>query len=69
MKNSLFGVGGSEVALLTSVLPRLADLVHVSVDSPVVPIVGRVRTALVSAREGSIFYNVAHIALIDIHFG
>ena len=69
MKNSLFAVSGSEVAFLTSVLPRLADLVHVPVDSPVVPIVGRVRTAIKSAREGSIFYYVAHIALIDFHFG
>ena len=69
MKNSLFGVSGSEGAFLTSVLPRLADLVHVPVDPPVVPIVGRVRTAIKSAREGSIFYYVAHIALIDIHFG
>ena len=69
MKNSLFGMSGSEVAFLAAVLPRLADLVHVPVDSPVVPIVGRVRTAIISAREGSIFYYVAHIALIDVHFG
>ena len=68
MRNSLFAVSGSEVTFLASVLPRLADLVHVPVDSPVVPIVGCVRTALVSAREGSIFYYVAHIALIDFHF-
>ena len=68
MKNSLFGVGGSEVAFLTSVLPRLADLVHVPVDSPVVPIVGRVQTSLVRAWEGGIPYNVASIPLIDVHF-
>ena len=68
MKNSLFAVSGSEVALLTSILPRLADLVHVPVDSPVVPIVGRVRTSLVRAWEGGIPYNVASIPLIDVHF-
>ena len=61
-------MSGSEVAFLTSVLPRLADLVHVPVDSPVVPIVGRVQTSLVRAWEGGIPYNMASIALIDVHF-